>query len=61
MKDLERIFRYMKPYRKQFILAVLFVVIEASFELTIPMLMADMIDVGVANHDMDYIVERSPS
>ncbi|HJG82977.1 MAG TPA: ABC transporter ATP-binding protein/permease [Lacrimispora saccharolytica] len=58
MKDLERIFRYMKPYRKQFILAVLFVVIEASFELTIPMLMADMIDVGVANHDMDYIVER---
>ena len=55
MKDLERIFRYMKPYRKQFIL---FVVIEASFELTIPMLMADMIDVGVANHDMDYIVER---
>lgn len=58
MKDLRRIFKFMRPYRKQFILAVVFVIIEASFELTIPMLMADMIDVGVANHDMNYIIER---
>ena len=48
----------MKPCRREFFLAVMFVIIEASFELTIPMLMADMIDVGVADRDMDYIVAR---
>ena len=58
MEDLKRIFKFMKPCRREFFLAVMFVIIEASFELTIPMLMADMIDVGVADRDMDYIVVR---
>lgn len=58
MEDLKRIFKFMKPCRREFFLAVMFVIIEASFELTIPMLMADMIDVGVADRDMDYIVAR---
>ena len=58
MEDLKRIFKFMRPCRREFFLAVMFVIIEASFELTIPMLMADMIDVGVANKDMDYIVSR---
>ena len=46
MKDLKRIFQCLLPYRKPFILAVLFVVVETSFELIIPMIMADIIDVG---------------
>ena len=58
MEDLKRIFKFMRPCRREFFLAVILVIIEASFELTIPMLMADMIDVGVANKDMDYIVSR---
>lgn len=40
MKDLKRIFQCLLPYRKPFILAVLFVVVETSFELIIPMIMA---------------------
>lgn len=56
MRDLKRVFACMKPYRVAFLLAVLFVVIETSFELFIPMIMADIIDVGVAAHDVSYIL-----
>ena len=56
MKDLKILFAYGKPYRKAFVLAVLFVMIETSFELIIPMIMADIIDIGVVNHDVDLIL-----
>ena len=53
-----RIFSYLKPYRKQTILAVLCIAIEAVFELIIPFLMADIVDVGVKNGDTAYIFTR---
>lgn len=58
MKDLKRIFQCLLPYRKPFILAVLFVVVETSFELIIPMIMADIIDVGIAASDIHYIMVK---
>jgi ATP-binding cassette subfamily B multidrug efflux pump len=53
-----RIFSYLKPYRKYTILAVLCIAIEAVFELIIPFLMADIVDVGVKNGDTVYIFTR---
>ena len=46
MKDLKRILKFTRPYRLDFSLAIFFVVIETSFELIIPMIMAGILDVG---------------
>lgn len=55
MNDLKRLFRYFGSYRKDLILGALFVIVETGFELVIPVFMADIIDIGVANHDMAFI------
>lgn len=55
MRELRRLLRYLGPYRKDLIIGGLLVVIETCFELAIPVLMADLIDVGVANRDILYI------
>ena len=46
----------LKPYRKECVLAPLFKMLEASFELMIPLVVADMIDTGIAGGDGGYIV-----
>ncbi|MBE7718528.1 MAG: ABC transporter ATP-binding protein [Lacrimispora celerecrescens] len=46
---------YAQKYKKEFILAVICIEAETIFELVIPMIMADIIDVGVANGDKNYI------
>lgn len=56
MKDLKKIFRYLTPYSREFFLAAFFVVVESSFELIIPMMMADLLDKGVAEHNIHYIL-----
>lgn len=58
MKQLFKLFRYAIPYRLQFFLAVLFVIVETGFELFIPMVMADIIDVGLSTGDVGYIAEQ---
>lgn len=55
MKDMKRLFGYMGPYKKDMILGALFVMIETSFELFIPIMISNLIDIGVANHDVNYI------
>ena len=47
---------YLKPYRKETILAILCIEAETVFELLIRMVMADIIDVGVAGGDRRYIL-----
>ena len=49
---------YLKPYRRQAVLAVLCIEAEAAFELVIPLVMAQIIDVGVANGDRRYILMK---
>ena len=56
MKDLKRLLSYLGPYRRDLFIGAFLVLVETVFELIIPVLMADLIDVGVANQDMDYIV-----
>ena len=55
---LKRLFSYLKPYRRATILAVACIWLETIFELVIPMIMADIIDVGVPNGDKALIFSR---
>ena len=52
---LRRIFSYMKQYKKYAYLALICIAVEAMLELMVPMIMADLIDNGVANGDTHYI------
>ena len=47
---------YLKQYKKESILAPLFKMLEASFELLVPLVMAAVIDVGIAHKDSGYII-----
>lgn len=55
---LKRIFSYMKQYKKYACLAFLCIAVEAVLELMVPMIMADLIDNGVANGDTAYIYTK---
>lgn len=50
-----KLLRFIKNYKKESILAPLFKLLEASFELFVPMVMAAMIDVGIVQGDYGYI------
>ncbi len=45
----------LKDYKKESVLAPLFKMLEASFELIVPLVVTAMIDVGIANRDRSYI------
>ena len=53
---LKRFYVYMEKYKMYAVLSCLCVAFETLFELIIPMIMADIIDVGVANGDQAYIL-----
>ncbi len=55
---LKRIFSYMKQYKKYAYLALVCIGIEVVLELMVPMLMADLIDYGVAYADIPYIYTK---
>ena len=56
MSDLKRLLVCLHEYRRDLILGMVLVLVETFFELVIPVLMADLIDVGVANRDVHYIL-----
>ena len=47
---------YMKPYRKECVLAPLFKLLEALLELFVPLVVASIIDYGIRNNDVPYIL-----
>ena len=49
---------YLKNYKKESILAPFFKFLEVVFDLIVPVIIAQVIDVGIANHDNGYIVQR---
>lgn len=53
-----KLFRYLKKYRKESILAPFFKLIEVAFELTVPLIVSNIIDVGIENGDKGYIIKR---
>jgi len=48
---------YLKQYKKETVLAPLFKMLEASFELLIPLVVQAIVDVGIANEDKPYVVK----
>ena len=56
MRELKRLLSYLGPYRRDLLIGGLLVLVETAFELVIPVLMADLIDVGVEARDLHYIV-----
>lgn len=58
MKSIRRIYAYMKPYRTWAIIAPLLVVLTVAAELLQPAVMQRMVDIGVANRDMSYILRN---
>ncbi len=53
---MKRLLYYMKDYKKESILAPLFKMLEASFELFVPLVVASMVDRGIRSGDTAYIV-----
>lgn len=54
---MKKLLIYLKDYKKESILAPLFKMLEASFELIVPLVVTQIIDVGIANRDSGYIVK----
>ena len=55
---MHKLMRYIKGYEKQALLAPLFKMLEATFDLFVPLVMADIVNVGIAAHDFHYILVR---
>ena len=52
---MKKLLVFLKDYKKESILGPLSKLLEASFELIIPLVVASMIDVGIANSDKGYV------
>ena len=52
---MSNLYKYLKKYKKHLILGPIFKLLEAIFELIVPVVMAKIIDVGIANEDIGYI------
>lgn len=54
---MKKLLKYLKDYRLESFLGPLFKLLEASFELLVPLVMARVIDVGIRNQDISYIMK----
>lgn len=52
---MKRLFVYLKDYKKETVLAPLFKMLEASFELLVPLVVQRIVDVGIGNRDKGYV------
>lgn len=50
--------RYLNGYKRESVLAPLFKMLEAGFDLFVPLVMADIVNVGIAARDLNYILVR---
>ena len=53
---MKKLLVYMKEYTKECVLGPLFKLLEASFELLVPLVMAAVVDTGIENGDKPYII-----
>ena len=54
---MKKLLIYLKDYKKETVIAPLFKLLEASFELIVPLVMAAIIDYGIASEDSSYIMK----
>ena len=55
---MKHLYPYLRRFRKESILAPLFKMLEATFDLFVPLVMADIVNIGIAAHDFHYILVR---
>ena len=55
---MSKLLKYLKKYKIESILAPFFKLIEVAFELTVPLIVSTIIDVGIENGDKIYIIKR---
>lgn len=55
---MKKILTFLKDYKKESVIAPLFKMLEAIFELIVPLVVAQIIDIGISNRDTDYIFGR---
>ena len=55
---MKRLLSYAGPYKRDMIFGAVLVLVETCFELFIPILISNLIDIGVANGDIPYITAR---
>ena len=56
--SMSKLLKYLKKYKIESILAPFFKLIEVAFELTVPLIVSTIIDVGIENGDKVYIIKR---
>ena len=55
---MNKMLNYLNGYKRECVLAPLFKMLEATFDLFVPLVMADIVNVGIAAHDFHYILMR---
>ena len=56
-KTMKKLLIYLKDYKKESVLGPLFKLLEASFELIVPLIIAAIIDTGIAGRDRSYVLK----
>lgn len=56
---MKKLLKYLNNYKKECVLAPLFKMLEACFELFVPLVVASIVDIGIARGDKGYIVSRA--
>ena len=54
---MKKLLVFLKNYKKECVLAPLFKMLEASFELIVPLVVSAIIDVGIVHRDKNYILQ----
>ena len=54
---MKKLLVFLKDYKKETVLAPLFKMLEAGFELFVPLVMAAVIDRGIAQEDISYVLK----
>ena len=55
---MKRLLSYAGPYKRDMIFGAVLVLVETCFELFIPILISNLIDIGIANGDLSYIYRK---
>ena len=55
---MNKMLTHLNGYKREAVLAPLFKMLEATFDLFVPLVMADIVNVGIAAHDLHYILVR---
>lgn len=56
---MKKLLKYLSAYKKECVLAPLFKMLEACFELFVPLVVASIVDIGIIRGDKGYIISRA--